>query len=331
MASTKISVSDIKVTDLSPKLKNPAFEKFVPKNLKPKRMSFQISGVNNAESNAIRRTIGCELLVSALHTEYENISTNDMFIIPEMLVKRMRMIPVDQSVPLDAIFEIDVINKTTNIVEIKSSEIRIVSPGKGTKERPSIKKLPFNETFTLFTLEPGRYMKITNIGIHQDFGFREDYGTHVVAFNTASVAVDQIPINMYEPELGGIPSRISNPKVWRITFNTNGTMDPKEIVAAACTNIIERIQSISELLYWIENNNDEYILTINGESDTIGNLLMRTICDTYPDIRAVTYSTTSFGRVLTMRIRCDEDINTIYSSVIKHITRVFTEIRSSFE
>ncbi|QYB17665.1 putative DNA-directed RNA polymerase subunit IIi [Pacmanvirus S19] len=328
---SKINVSDIEITDLMPKIKNPAFEKYLPKTLKKKRMSFQISGVNNAESNAIRRTIGCELLVSGLHAEYENIKTNDLFIIPEMMVQRFRMIPIDQNTPLDAIFELDVINKTPNVIEVKSSEMRIVSSGKGTKERPALKKLPFNETFTLLTLEPGKYIKITDIGIHQDYGFREGYGTHVVAVNATSTAVDQKPINMYEPEAGGIPSAISNPKVWKISFNTNGTMEPKDIIVAACDNIIGRINSISELLYWIENNNDEYILTVNGESDTIGNLLMRTISDIFPDIRAVTYSTSSVGRILTVRIRCDEDINTIYNNSIKHIVQVFTEIKKYFE
>jgi hypothetical protein len=164
--TSKILVEKIDITDMSPKIKDSSLEKFLPKILFPKHMEFQISGVSNAVSNAIRRTIACELLVSGLHAEYESIQTNDMLIIPEMLVKRFRMIPIDQTTPLDAIFELTATNTTDIVRDVKSSEIRIVSPGKGTKERPQLKKLPFNETFTLFTLEAGKSIKIENIGIH---------------------------------------------------------------------------------------------------------------------------------------------------------------------
>jgi DNA-directed RNA polymerase subunit L len=328
----KIIVSDITITDLSPKVKKPHLEKYMPKTLFPKHIEFQIAGVTNAESNAIRRTVACELLVSGMHVEYEDISTNDMFILPEMLINRLRLIPIDQSTPLDAVFGLTVTNTTDQLRDVKAGEMRIVSGGKGSSTHPQLKKLPFNETYTLFTLNAGKSIEIKNIGIHQDYGFNEEHGGHVVAVNAASVAIDQKAINTYEPNDGdGIPSRISNPRVWRLRFTTNGTMEPKKIVASACDNIISRVQAVQNLLYSIQNNGDEYILTIDGETDTIGNLFMKTICEIYPDIRAITYSTSSVGRVLTVRIRCDEDINTIYSTTIKHIVKVFTEIKKYFE
>jgi DNA-directed RNA polymerase subunit L len=322
---SKIIVSDITITDLSPKIKNAALEKYMPKTLFPKRMEFQISGVTNAISNAIRRTMCTELLTSGLDVDYRNIVTNDMFIIPEMIISRFRMIPIDQNTPLGAQFELNAINVTDVVRDVKASEIRIVDGGK------LVTKLPFNETFTICTLEPGKSIKIEKIGIHQSYGFIEGYGAHVIAVNCASVAIDQKPINMYEPESGGIPSSLSNPQVWKISFNTNGTMPPKNIVLYACNNIIERVESIRNLLYSIQNNGDEYVLTVDGESDTIGNLFMKTALSLFPDIRAIVYSTSSVGRILTLRIRCDEDINTIYDKTIRFLTSAFTEIKKFFE
>lgn len=321
-----MQVSDIKITDLTPVIKNPALAKLVPKTLLSKHISFTISGVNNAISNALRRTIACELLVNGLHAEYEHVKTNDMFVIPEMILGRLKMVPIDQTCPLDAVFELDVTNKTAGELDVKMGDMRIVNPGHGKKP---LRELPFNHTTTIVTLKPGKSMKISNIGLHQDYCYHLGYGAYVVACNVASVAVDQQPINLYEG--GGIPSSISNPQVWKISFNTNGTLPPREIITVACDNIIARVTAIKELLFSIENNNDEYILTINGESDTIGNLFMRTINDIYPDIRAVVYSTSSVGRVLTLRIRCDEDINTIYDTTIKHIVKVFNTIRKFFD
>lgn len=107
-------------------------------------------------------------------------------------------------------------------------------------------------------------------------------------------------------------------------------MPPNEIVAEACDNIIMRMNVVKELLYSIQSNNDEYSLTINGETDTVGNLLMRAINDLYPDIRAAVYSASNKDRTLLMRIRCDEDINVVYNSAIKYVIKTYNEIKQFF-
>lgn len=318
-----VTVSNIVIKDISPKV-DPALDKYLPKTLFPKRIEFELSNVSNAVSNAIRRTVECELLVIAMFAEYADVTCDDIFIIPEMILRRLRMIPINQKTPIDAVFELEAVNLTPDVRDVKSGEITIT--------RGNLKKLPFNETFTLFTLNPGKSIKITNIGIHSAYGFVAGDGMHVLAVNAASVALDQTPINTYEPNGGGgIPSRISNPREWKVSFNTNGSMPPKSIVVAACDSITARVQSVQDLLYSIENNGDEYVLTIHGESHTIGNLFMRTIHDMFPDIRAVTYSSSNITRTCTLRIRCDEDINTIYNTTIRHLVRLFADIKKHFE
>lgn len=330
MTSSKISVSDINIIDMSPRVP-PELDKYAPKTLSSKHMEFKISGVSNAVSNAIRRTIGGELLVSCLETEYENIKTNDLFIIPEMITEILRRIPIDQKTPLDAVFGLDITNKTAQLMRVKSGNMSIVSAGKDTKEHPSLKKLPFNETFTICTLDAGKTLKIENIKIQQLYGYTDNYGALCLAVNTSSIALDQQPINLYIPDDKGIPSRMSNPRSWKISFNTNGTMDPKELIVYACNNIIARVQAVSDLLYAIEKHDEEYVLTIDGETDTIGNLFMRTINDLYPDIRAVVYNIASVDRTCYIRIICDEDINIIYNTTIRYLVKQFTEIREYFE
>jgi len=322
MNTSKVSVSNISIKDVRPKLKNQAFAKYLPTRLFPEFVEFQLSGVNNAISNAIRRTVSCELLVSSMYVKYEDISTSDMFNLAEIIMKRFKMIPIDQKTPLTSTFELDVTNSTADVIDVKSGSIRI-------KNSP-LNKLPFNETFTLFTLNPGKSIKIKHISIHQSYGFSEREGMCVMAYNAASIPLDQIPINLYEPELGGIPSSISNPKVYKITFRTNGTLPGKEIVRLTCDSIISRIHSVKELLSTIDSNGDEYSLSIVGESDTIGNLFMKTIVTLYPDIRAVVYHVPSNERICNIRVRCDEDINVIFTNAIKHMIDVFTTIKGYF-
>lgn len=321
-----ITVTDIKITSFKSKIKDPAFGHLLPKNIFPEHMEFNILNVSNAVSNGIRRTITCELLVNSMICNYEDIETNDMFIIREQIIKRIRTIPVDQKTPLDTMFSLVSSNETAEVRDIKSGEIKIIkSKSSGTH------KLPFNETFTLFTLQPGKFIKISNITMNPAFGYNSDDGMHVVAFNAASTALDQEPINAYVVNSTGIPSRISNPREWKISFNTNGTMPPKQIIFAACDNLISRITSVRELLTNIENNGDEFTLTVVGESDTIGNLFERTICDLYPNIKAVSYSCSNVDRSLTVRIRTDDDIKNIFDTTIKEIIAIYTKIKKYFE
>ena len=224
-------------------------------------MEFILFNVSNAVSNAIRRTVACELLVYCLYCEYDDIKTNDAHVIPEMLQKRFKMLPIDQSCSIDAKFELNVSNTTVDTLDVKTSDF-VAKNGK--------KTLPLNGTFTFLSLNPGKFIKISNIKVISGYGFREGDGMLALVSNASSISQDVEPLNAYENT--GVPSRMADPRVWKVSFNTNGTMPPNEIVKYACDNIIARINNITDLLYSVDTNDDQYILNIHGESDTIGNL-----------------------------------------------------------
>jgi len=100
-------VTDVKVIDRSPKAKDPEVRKLLPTVLKPQRYEFTIVGVDNAIANAIRRVLCLELPVKALVCNYEDIETDDAHVIPEVIVKRLRMIPLLQSCPAAATFSLN--------------------------------------------------------------------------------------------------------------------------------------------------------------------------------------------------------------------------------
>jgi len=321
-----VSVSKIEISKYKPNVPK-RFEHLAPKELISEHMEFQINNVSNAISNAIRRTITSELLVKAMKVDLKNINDfedsekvhEDKFIISDMIESRITMIPLRQDVPKNAMFKLYYHNKSHEVAKVKTSELVQVSG-------ETLKIMPFNTNIDLLHLQPGKKVKINKIRINEDYGY--NFAPYTVAVNAVSVAVDQVPYNAYKKE--GIKSSLSNPQVWKIAFNTNGTSPCKTIIKNACDNLIERVQLINDYLKLIENANDEYILHIKGESDTIGNLLMKTITTLFPDIISVTYSTETFTRELTVRIRCDEDISTIYEITIKHIVKIFTDIKKYF-
>ncbi len=331
MADTsRVRVLNIKHTDLKPKLDNPALEIFLPKYYFAQRMELDIHNVSNAVSSALRKTLSTELLVKAMACKYDDIITTDIFIIPEMITKRISTIPLDQGCPLDMVFELKAVNATAVIRDVKTHELRIVHQGKQLTGHKPITHIPFNDNITLFTLHPGKSISITNIRVNQSYGYIYGDGMYAVAFNAVSLALDQSPINVYEDPNVGTPSSRANARQWHLAFNTNGTISPTAILAAACNNLINRVTLVGTLLKTIDTKDDEYILTINNESHTIGNLFMRTICDLYPGIIAVTYSVGGIERVCTIHVRCTEDISEVFTSAIREIVRIFKEIGKHF-
>ena len=321
----EIKVSNIKVTDLSPKVVNPEAKKLLPTIVHPYNLTFEIAGVDNSVANAIRRTLVDEFPVKAMTATQTDFESTDPYHISEMILARIKMIPIMQNVPEDAIFILDVENKTPVLRNVLSSEIKI-------KSGAAAKHTYFNETFVLFTLNPGKTTKIKEIKIMKSPGFVPGNGMMAIASNVISLTRDQVPFNPYEPEKGGTFSRVADSKKWQISFNAAGTVpDYKKLMTQCVDLLIEKIKNVKNLLYLIEGNDSEFYLEINGESDTLGNLFMRTIDRLYPNLALVKYSVNSVVRILTIKVVGGEDINDVYGTAISHLINIFTKIRKFFE
>ena len=318
-----IKVEDFRVEDLTPKIDDPSLVELIPKVLLQERVSFTISGVSNAVSNGLRRTLLNELLIKALFYEYDSFSTNDPFINGSMLINRIRLLPIHQDIPDGTVFEIDTQNSTDSTRYVYSSDIKIIQGSK--------KESYFNGNIPLCTLYAGNWLRIKRITVRKDYGY--NFAGHCITSNAASIALDQIPLNMYLPEDDpnrGIPSRVSNPQKWKLSFISEGAMDARALVRYACDNIIERLNNIEKILYSIEQNGNDYILTVNMETDTIGNLFMKTISEMYPamDVR---YTVGSVTRTVHIHIRCNEDVESVIKSVIERITGQYESIKHFFK
>ena len=329
-------VSDITIIDNTPRVKDPAIAKLLPKNLQREKVSFVLNGVNTAVSNGLARTICDELPVIAMFVPLSNILTTDPQHLEEMIAKRLRLIPLDQATPRDAVFSLDAINDSPVLRDVKSSEIKY----KG-------KTLPFNETFTICTLAPGCMISIRDIVIHEDYGYVKKSGMHVVAYATESIPIDVKPFDMEayyakgrtitddmtadDMAKYGTPTRLANPRQFRVGFCTNGTMPAKRIVIAACDEIIKRLQAVESKLDMITNGEIGYVLSLPGESDTIGNLYMRTIIDLYPEVDFVKYTVSRFERSVDITVRFpDFDIKTMFTETTEHLIGIYKKIKAAF-
>lgn len=330
--NSKVIVSDISIVDHFPKVKDPEIAKLLPRNLIPEKISFRLSNVNMSIASALRRTISLELPVKAMFVDFTTIKFTDTFPIHEMVAKRIRMIPIMQNTPDNARFSLNVTNTMPITIDVKSGEIT----GKG--------KIPFNETFTLCTLNPSTSITIPEITIKTAYGFNENDGMHVVAYQSSKIALDQTPINMYEhysdeitaaikknePATTGIPSRESNVREHGMSFGTNGTMPARQIVAFACRELIKRISAVEELFDTMLDTGDYHILTIPGETHSIGNMIMKTTCELYPDIDFIKYTIASDTRSVDVKIRYNGDVRVMLTEVISFCVRALEDIGIAF-
>ncbi len=254
-----------------------------------------------------------ELLVSHLTFDETTFLCNDVFLLPDMIKKRFNLLPILQDISLDALFELVVDNRTPLPMTVYTTDMRIIK---------NAKKIPCNK-FPLFELASGCSIKLKSIRVEQKFGYEYGFGG-LVAFQCASVPVDVRPIEQrdvadhyheYKASIAealksptgdalmklkhGIPSAISDPKVYRLSFYTNGNISPEEVLAKTCASLTERLEYIKNITPITEQG--IYKLVVKGESDTIGNIILKTGLMLYPNCM-LSYNADTTMRSITLTV-----------------------------
>lgn len=336
-------VTNIVSKDISPVV--PGFEKYLLTTLFPEHFSFELHNANNAISNGLRRMLCGELPALALWFESEDFSTDNPFSVIGMIRNRLRLIPISQAISTDAIFSLDVANDTATVKYFHTNDLRQISGAKLSGG--------FCNNQPLFTLEPGKFLRINRITVRRDYGY--NFAGHSLVCNAVSLALDQAPPLEYRDEIIGnislsevesgavadikfeeeveakaerVPSRLARPTKWRIAFNTNGQMPAKSMVVAACDELIEYMQTVNKYVPTIEREGALYVLVIPGHSYTTANLLTRTITDLLP--ATATHSVDDMSRVLRVRVLTDDNVSDIIQRATAIITDQYRAIRKAF-
>jgi DNA-directed RNA polymerase alpha subunit len=328
-ANAKVKVSDIERVEEKPVGLSPEAMSKLQAMFYPIYCSFTVANIDNAIANGLRRTMLQELLVSHLTFDIgdDNFKCNDVFLLNDMIKKRFNLLPILQDISPDAVFELIVDNRTPTDITVYTTDLRIV---KGAK------KIPCNK-IPLFTLATGCSVKIKNIRVEQKYAYEYGFGG-CIAYNCASVPVDIKPIEQraiadtyheYYANIAealksgnisglkhGLPSSVANPSVYKLSLRTNGNITPEEVVKQACEALIERLEYVSNVLPITEQG--IYKLVIKGESDTIGNIILRTGLRLYPNAEITTNADTT-TRSITITVKLETTGETSFQLFIKSI------------
>ncbi|MCK4967643.1 MAG: hypothetical protein KAS12_01195 [Candidatus Aenigmarchaeota archaeon] len=231
---------------------------------KPQTINLILSDTNTATVNAIRRTVIDETKTKRLIFDIVDMKSDDRFFISDFIQERIRSIPIEQNIPIGARFSLDYRNDTEKVQYVHANHII----GKTTRKI-------CNDEFILFSINPGKYIKISNMYIIEDYGFNN--GTHNASYMCRFKPID---IVMEDHQSANI-----QPRKFAITIKTNGEMDNKVFLKKCLDELIVRVKNIN--LDNLESLGENHTLKIYSETYSIGNLISNAIIDIYPQVAHV--------------------------------------------
>jgi len=321
MKVTNVSVVNVGIGE---SVKNEEFDKILKNNgiklweRKKSALRFTLLDSNEAFANAIRRVFNDELEIECLYAHHTDVTTDDKFILPDNILERINLIPLEQNKgKADVVMSLKYENKTSDIVNIYSSDIKI-----NTKKGFQSSEELFNQHIQICSLRPGKYLYINNIVRKKRAGYINNchtLGTHKyecinvdmskpslntnltdfkleLCDNANSSAVDMATMvrdNLVD-RVTKVKSLISNYEIpdgvdIRTMEAKNSNSDTMAIYVVKNTNIVDIKTGDSEKYTESKSYDDIYEIHINNEYHTVGNIITKYVYLVCPEIELINY------------------------------------------
>lgn len=331
----------------------------------------EIDGVPTAVVNALRRTIHDELKGKCLtfdKNDFGRKETTDPFMADEDFIRtRIRMIPlrpqISESLIKNLKFNLDAQNQTSNTISVYSGDLTL---GKGCKLSEPI----FNPTHEIASLQPGKTLHIKNIHIVEGYGNQDAAFIVAHRAASIPLDIKEHPKEDTHKDTGEIAlqsgyvesSLVANPRSHRLTACISavpkGSNDTITVLIDACGYIMKRLRYIQGILensrVGIESNQSaksyrsanayliitpdttfsnriKGVLVVKNETDTIGNLITRSIYEIMPDIGYVGYSCIPHKKMMELTVSHSvaepEEIEPIITKAVKHAYGIISKIQ----
>jgi len=271
------------------------------RTLKQKEVSFDVDGVSSAFVCALRHSMISQINVIAFNFKSADYQIgNDPHQDINFVRQNIRQIPILQKDELiDAEFELRAENNTAETRDVKSGEL---IQKKGPK--PTGGKEYFSPNITIAVLSPGCRVYVSRIHVMQGMGYyKSDHGglkiAHQICHRPNGIKLwDQF-------NKDGVHISVSDPRSHHFYFRTEGQKEPKKIIAAACNMLIERLKKLSDIKHNMRVFGDYYTLEISNETDAIGNLIVSTSYDLFPENSGWKYNMDDINEILKLEMRGD--------------------------
>jgi hypothetical protein len=293
-------------------------------NILDNRCEFRLHGVNNAIAGSLIRTMCGEMSVNYLKCEYDDLETNDIYIIPEMVINRIMMIPINQSIPIGTNYVLSYTNDTPFLATIKTSLI-------------AANNNAFNKNMTICKLNKGKKIKIS-MTVASAFSYIPTFGGLSLAYQGVAIPIDHDGSGK-ESEEGkafkqyentGIKTSVSKPTMYDISFKTHIGASCRGLLRNAIGNIIERIRRVRDFIPTRVSIGNKHTYRIIDEGETIGNLFERYLIDNFPKIGSAMYNMDLDMRIVNIMIYSNEITDDIMVKTINDLIITFEKIKKLF-
>ena len=242
-----------------------------PKDLLPKskwyELEFNLKNTYSGFANGIRRALTEELPVLCLDFKEESLETDDEFILHDLLIKNMNLIPINQEIKSDLNCSISIRNMTNEIIDIKASDIK------------NAEKIIPDPNIVLIRLRPGKYLKIKSIFINKGYG-KDNMAKFSLLNNIRYDIIDKVDKRSIEYD----------PKEFKITITTAANISIKRLMFLLEDELVNRLNNIKEKIklymgsdqskkYYFSNGlevtiiNGMYVYKITGEYITLAYMI----------------------------------------------------------
>lgn len=326
--------------------------------LAQEKVRIEIAGVPTAVANGLRRVLKDEMRGRCLTFDREGFKreeSTDRFMDHDFVLTRMRMIPLRPQIPEQVVKNLRLSlfaeNTSDNVMTVYSGDL-VVAQG-------DLSEPLFNPTHELAFLQPGCTLRIDDIYLAEGFG-RQD-AAFIVAVRTVSRPLDLEEVPRAETHDSGgkateqsgftESSLVANPRRHEISAFFPAVPEGGHVslvaVCDACAVVMERLRFIQGVLqtpgatqrasnaYYLTSAEDggrtKGILGIRDETDTIGNILARSVYELAPDISFVGYTCIPHESVMKLTVihavaEADE-IRKIVERAIRHAHGTFNAIQ----
>lgn len=289
---------------------------------------FRLHGVNNAIAGSLIRTMCGEMSVNYLKCEYDDLETNDIYIIPEIVISRILMIPINQSIPIGTKYELTYTNDTPFLATVKTSQLM---SNKNTSNND------FNKNITICKINKGKKIKIT-MTVASAFSYIPTFGGLSLAYQGVAIPIDHDGSGK-ESEEGkafkqyentGIKTSVSKSTMYDISFKTHIGASCRILLRNTIQNIIERIRRVRDFIPTKTSLGNKHTYRIIDEGETIGNLFERHIIDNFPKVGSAVYNMDLDMRIVNIMIHSNDETDDIMEKTINDLIITFEKIKKLF-
>lgn len=228
-------------------------------------------------ANGIRRILVEELPVKYITVADDNIKTNDEFIINDQLIKKIHLLPIDQSINLDEFEKIriglTVENNTNEIIDVKASDLTL-------SNKKPIETLIPNSNIQLVCLRPGKTLTLSGINLATGYQYSNGADRCSLLANITYKPIDVVPYDVWTKK--GTRSINSDPKEFHISFETVGNVTVKQVMKHLYDELTDKLEKIKNKLKSIELSDDQkYYYAAKFEVTTVSGMTVYRWQDEY--------------------------------------------------